>query len=177
MKHLEGAPCDHNGQFLPPNSPLPPKQEPLPDAYAPFESRGTFQLAEFLYHCEQMSATKIDELLSVMASIYNVAPPFRSHKDLYATINAIPHGDAPWQSFAVSYSGPLPESPPSWMTAEYDVWFRDPKVVLEHQLANADFNGEIDYVAKVVVDEYGRREVCDLMSGQWAFNQSVSFLS
>jgi len=63
------------------------------------------------------------------------------------------------------------------MTAEYDVWFRDPKVVLEHQLANKDFNGEINYAAKVVVDEYGRREVCDLMSGQWAFNQSVSLLS
>ena len=71
----------------------------------------------------------------------------------------------------------MPDVPPSWMTAEYDVWFQDPKVVLEHQLANADFNGEINYTAKVVVDENGWHEVCDLMSGQWAFNQSVSLLS
>ena len=67
--------------------------------------------------------------------------------------------------------------PPSWMTTEYDVWFQDLKVVLEHQLANADFNGEIDYAAKVVVDESGQHEVCDLMSGQWVFNQPVSLLS
>ena len=177
MKPLAGAPCDYNGEFLTPNSPLPPKHEPLPNAYAPFESRGTFQLVEFLYHREQMSVAKINELLSIMASVYNADPPFQSHKDLYATIDTIPHSDVPWQSFSVSYSGPLPDALPSWMTAEYDVWFWDPKVVLEHQLANADFNGEINYAAKVVVDENGRREVCDLMSGQWAFNQSVSLLS
>jgi len=60
------------------------------------------------------------------------------------------------------------------MTAEYDVWFCDPKVVLEHQLANPDFKGEIDYATKVVVDEDGHCEMCDLMSGQWAFEQLVS---
>jgi len=75
---LGRCPCDHTGCFLPPNSPLPLKQDPLPNAYAPFESRGTFQLAEFLYHREQMSAAKIDELLSVMALIYDMDPPFRS---------------------------------------------------------------------------------------------------
>ena len=48
------------------------------------------------------------------------------------------------------------------------------KVVLEHQLVNPDFKGEIDYAAKVVVDEDGHRKVCDLMSGQWAFEQSIS---
>ena len=47
-------------------------------------------------------------------------------------------------------------------------------MVLEHQLANPNFKGEIDYAAKVVVDEDGHREVCDLMSGQWVFEQLVS---
>jgi len=134
-----------------------------------------FQLAEFLYSREQMSAAKIDDLLAIMAAMYDKDLPFHSHKDMYDTIDATTHGDSPWQSFSVTYSGAMPDGePPSWMTAEYDVWYRDPKVVLEHQLANPDFKGEIDYAAKVVVDEDGKREVCDLMSGQWAFEQSVS---
>ncbi|KAH9965583.1 hypothetical protein BJV74DRAFT_869979 [Russula compacta] len=31
------------------------------------------------------------------------------------------------------------------MLAEYDVWFRDPKVVLQNQLGNPDFKDEFDY--------------------------------
>ena len=169
-----GTPCDHAGHYLPLNSPPPLNPSPLPGDYGPYESRAAFELAEFLYSCEQMPAAKIDELLAIMASMYNNDPPFRSHKDMYNTIDATRHGDSPWQSFSVTYSGTMPDDPPSWMTAKYDVWFHDPKVVLEHQLANPDFKGEIDYAAKVVVDEDGHHEVCDLMSGQWAFEQSVS---
>jgi len=168
-----GTPCDRVGQYLPPDSPPSPNPSPLPDDYSPYESRAAFQLAEFLYSCEQMSAAKINELLAIMASMYNRDPPFHSHKDLYDTIDATTHGDSPWQSFSVTYSGTLPDDPPAWMTAKYDVWFRNANVVLEHQLANPDFKGEIDYAAKVV-DEDGHCEVCDLMSGQWVFDQSVS---
>ena len=57
--------------------------------------------------------------------------------------------------------------------AEYDVWHRNPLVLLEHQLANPDFDSSIDYVPKVVTDEQGEHEVCDLMSGQWAWDQCV----
>ena len=174
--HCIGTPCDHAGCYLPPGSPPPPKPSPLPDDYSPYENRAAFQLAEFLYKRKQMSTTKIDELLAITALIYNRDPPFHSHKHMYDTIDATTHGDSPWQSFSVTYSGAIPDDPPPWMTAEYDVWYRDLKVVLEHQLANPDFKGEIDYAAKVVVDEVGRQEVCDLMSGQWAFEQSVSNL-
>lgn len=59
------------------------------------------------------------------------------------------------------------------MLADYDVWYRSPLTILEQQLRNPDFNGDIDYVAKVVTDRNGQHEVCDLMSGQWAWNQSV----
>ncbi|KIM63082.1 hypothetical protein SCLCIDRAFT_86539, partial [Scleroderma citrinum Foug A] len=131
-----------------------------------------FKLAEFLYSHEQMSGTKIDELLGIMASMYDKDPLFHSHKNLCDTINATIHRDSPWKLFSVMYLGEMPDNPPSWMTAKYDVWYHDPKVVLEHQLANPDFKGEIDYAAKVVIDEDGHWEVCDLMSGQWAFDQS-----
>ena len=136
-----------------------------------------FQLTEFLYSHEQMSAAKINNLLAIMAAMYDKDPPFHSHKDMYDTINTTMHRDSPWQLFSVMYSGAMPDGdPPSWMTAKYDMWYHDPKVVLEHQLANPDFKGEIDYATKVVVDADGHREVCDLMSGQWAFKQSVSSL-
>ena len=121
-----------------------------------------------------MSGTKINELLAIMASMYDKDPPFHSHKNLYNTINATTHGASPWKSFFITYSGEMPNNPPLWMTAKYDVWYRDPKVGLEHQLTNPNFKGEIDYAAKVVIDEDGHQEVCDLMSGQWAFDQSIS---
>ena len=171
-----GTLCDHAGHYIPHDSPPPPKPSPVPDDYSPYENRAAFQFAEFLYKCEQMSTGKINKLLAIMASAYDKDPPFRSHKDMYTTINATTHGDSPWKSFSVTHSGAMPEEPPPWMTAEYDVWYRNPKVVLEHQLANPDFKGEIDYTAKVVINEDGHREVCDLMSGQWAFDQSVSSL-
>ena len=91
-------------------------------------------------------------------------------------IDATTHGDSPWKSFSVMYSGAMPDNPPPWMTAEYDVWYHDPKIILEHQLANPDFKGEIDYTMKVGIDEHGHCEVCDLMLGQWVFEQSISCL-
>ena len=170
-----GTPCNCDGHYLPPDSPPPPNPPPLPDDYSPYESREAFHLAEFLYSREQMSGVKIDELLAIMASMYNKEPPFHSHKDMYDMIDTTTHEDSPWKSFSVTYSGAMPDGdPPSWMTAKYDVWYRNLKVVLEHQLAIPDFKGEIDYAAKVVVDEDGHCEVCDLMSGQWVFEQLVS---
>ena len=76
-------------------------------------------------------------------------PPFGSHDALYKSIDAIPYGDCPWQSFSVRYSGPFPEDPPSWMLADYDVWYRDPLRILKQQIRNPEFAGGIDYAAKV----------------------------
>jgi hypothetical protein len=67
----------------------------------------------------------------------------------------------------------MPDEPPSWMLAEYDVWYRCPLTMLEQQLGNPQFSSDIDYAAKVITDENGQREVGDLMSGQWAWDQSV----
>ena len=115
-----------------------------------------------------------------MAVMYDKDPPFHSHRDMYDMINATMHGDSPWKLFSMMYLGTMPDGdPPSWMTTEYDIWYHNPKVVLEHQLANPDFKGEVNYATKVIVDEDGHHEVCDLMAGQWVFEQSVcgSFLT
>lgn len=101
-----------------------------------------------------MSAGKTDTLMDILASLYDGQdPPFGSHDDLYKSIDAIPYGDSPWQSFSVKYSGPLPEDPPSWMLADYDVWYRDPLSLLEQQFQNPEFVGAIDYAAKVSLIE------------------------
>jgi len=87
-----GTLCDRAGRYLPPNSPPSPNPSPLPDDYSPYESRVAFELAKFLYSRKQMPAAKIDELLAIMASMYDKDPPFRSHKEMYNVINATRHG-------------------------------------------------------------------------------------
>lgn len=100
--------------------------------------------------------------------------PFKNHDELYKTIDDIPLGDVPWQSFTMEYGGERPEGQaPSWMDAEYEVWFRDPHEVIRNMLANPDFNGEFDYGP---VKEYyanGKRRFKNLMSGTWAWEQAV----
>ena len=34
---------------------------------------------------------------------------------------------------------------PDWMLAEYEVWFRDPHVLVKNMLANPDYKGQINY--------------------------------
>ncbi|KAI9569773.1 hypothetical protein HD554DRAFT_2019509 [Boletus coccyginus] len=170
---LDGLPCDPYGQDLPPATPPLPFDPCVQGDWTPFTSRVQFELAEFLYQKVQMSAGKTDILMDILASLYEGQdPPFRSHDDLYTSIDAIPYGECPWQSFSVKYLGPLPTDPPSWMLANYDVWYHNPLSLLEQQFRNPEFAGAIDYAAKVVTDENGRREVCNLMSGQWAWDQS-----
>ena len=116
----------------------------------PFTSQAQFELAEFLYQNVQMSAGKTDILMDILASLYDGQDLlFGSHDDLYKSIDAIPYGDCPWQSFVVKYSGPLPEDPPSWMLVDYDVWYHDLLSLLEQQFQNLEFAGAIDYAAKV----------------------------
>lgn len=175
---FQGIPCTPEGDPLPPGTPpSPPTINPAD--YSPFQDRFDFQIAQFLFKKVQMSGKNIDELMYLWAaqSLKNDGTaPFTSHKELYALIDAIPFGDAPWQSFSVKYDGELPEgTPPSWMLAEYEVWFRDPAVVLKNMLENSDFSGEFDYSAFREYDEKGERKWKDFMSGNWSWRQSVSF--
>ncbi|KAG2337208.1 hypothetical protein BDR05DRAFT_978582 [Suillus weaverae] len=73
-------------------------------------------------------------------------PPFANHVDMYNVIDSTPLGDIPWQSFTSEYNGTLPEDDvPPWMTSEYDVWFRDPRLLMQNILSNPDFKDEFDY--------------------------------
>jgi hypothetical protein len=125
-----------------------------------------------------MPGTDINELMQIWADTLDDDndPPFASQSDLYATIDATTQGDAPWESFSISYTGDYPaagETPP-WMLASYDVWFRDPRLVLRNQLQNSSFKNEFDYAPFQKFNKNGEREWRDFMSANWAYQQAVS---
>lgn len=127
-----------------------------------------------------MSAGNIDKLLKIWgqhAASTGGEAPFRSHKDLYETIDSTPVGDVPWQSFNLSYDGPRPDledgDVPAWMDDEHAVWFRDPRELIQNLLSNTDFHGEFDYMPFQEYDDIGNHRYQDFMSGNWAWRQAV----
>ncbi|KAJ7823138.1 hypothetical protein B0H14DRAFT_2370285 [Mycena olivaceomarginata] len=167
---LNGRPCDRDGNFLLPNTPPPPPTRP---DFTPYSGRDDFELADLLYRRVQMSAGAIDELMQNWAARLGAPdPPFADHEDLYNTIDATEVGHVPWESFTVRYNRPIaPDDVTPWKTQEYVVHFRDPRKVLQQQLANPDFKSEMDFAPKQVFVD-GKREYEDFMSGNWAWRQA-----
>jgi Plavaka transposase len=184
-----GTPCDSEGYDLPPGTPPPPPEIRTKDDFSPFIDEEEFQFADFLYTREQMSAGNIDILMQLMAAWnksrasqldeeFNESeptdPPFNSANHMHSIIDSIPLGDVPWEGFKVTYDGDIPENnPPSWMTKTFEVWYRNPLEILEAQIGNPDFDGEIDYAPKQVLGKNGKRQFTDVLSGDWAWEQAV----
>ena len=176
MKHNVGRPCDADGNYLPPGSPPAPYVDPVEDLWEPFQDRTEFELADFLYRRNQMPADDIDMLLDIWASKdlkHDDCPPFADHDDMYETIDAIPHGDVAWECFSTSYQGDKPEDAPAWMNADYEVWFRDPRTVVNNMLGNQDFRHQFDYSPFREYDGADTRQFENFMSGDWAWQQAV----
>jgi hypothetical protein len=142
----------------------------------PYNSRLQFEVADFLFRRNQMSAGDINHLLDLWAACLattNIESPFSKATHLYNTIDLTPLGDVSWESFALQYNGHQPvENAPPWMQAEYDVWFRDPRSLVHNLLSNPDFKSGFDYAP---YQEYaaGVHRFQDFMSGNWAWNQAV----
>jgi Plavaka transposase len=64
---------------------------------------------------------------------------------------------------------------PNWRKQEYDIWYRDPEVVVRNMLANPDFEKEIDVAPYVELDVNGIRRRSDFMSANFAWRQCVRF--
>ncbi|KAF8489871.1 hypothetical protein F5888DRAFT_1869464 [Russula emetica] len=141
-----------------------------------------FELADFLYCKEQMSGNKIDELMKILAALQSApyndddvpSPPFSDARDLYDVINSTELGDVPWEGFAITYDGEVPDNPPNWMSTPYEVWFCDSLLVMESQIGNRDFGNEMDHAPKQVFSQTGTRQFCDLMSGDWAWGKQYN---
>ena len=60
------------------------------------------------------------------------------------------------------------------MTKSYDVWYRNPWLLIHKLLANWDFYGEFDYIPFREFDAQKRRRWQDFMSGDWAWKEADS---
>ncbi|KAF8953946.1 hypothetical protein BDZ97DRAFT_1929205 [Flammula alnicola] len=104
---------------------------------------------------------------------------FESYKHIYDTIDAIEEGnsDAPWQCFKTSVDE-IEEDAPNWKQQEYEIWYRNPEVVVRNILANPDFDNEFDaapYVESAKTnkdDKDGQRRWADFMSANYAWHHS-----
>lgn len=123
-----------------------------------------------------MSAGAIDELMELWAMSAGERgdfSPFDSFEHMYASIDATKAGDAPWNCFSTTYTGPLSADTPNWQLADYEVWYRDPDIVIANILDNPDFNGQFDYSPYIELDENGQRRWNDFMSANFAWRHSV----
>ena len=61
----------------------------------------------------------------------------------------------------------------SWKTQEYNIWYRDPDVVIRNLLDNPDFASQFNTALYIATDAQGRRRWKDVMSGHFAWRRSV----
>ncbi|KAF9783366.1 hypothetical protein BJ322DRAFT_1008527, partial [Thelephora terrestris] len=152
------------GNFLPPNSPPAPPPQKADDDWTPFKSRAGFELAEVLYLKANLSQSLINHILDLWTATlipHGDLPPLINHQDLLTRINAIKLGSVPWKSYTTQYqwlrpdAGPVPE----WMKTEYHFWYRDPRKIIHHLLANPEFASGIDYAPHRDFKVLNRRSV------------------
>ena len=84
------------------------------------------------------------------------AATWKSAAELYETIDTIQHGNAPWKTYSFRYKGPLPPTPPLWMTRTYELCTRDTRQVLQQQFTNPDFKDKIDYTPYMQFNQAGK---------------------
>jgi hypothetical protein len=124
-----------------------------------------------------MSQGNIDSLLELWALSlmkHEDLGPFDNYQHIYDTIDATQLGDAPWKCFKAGVEEELPEDAPSWKRRTYDVYYREPDVVVANLLDNPDFNNEYDTTPYVELDAQGRRRWSNFMSANFPFKRCVS---
>lgn len=127
----------------------------------------------------EVSAGNTDCLLDILKR-YNLSQGldddsniFDSTKDMFETIDNIPHGDASWHSIFFRYTGPIDANSPAWKTAQYELIARDTRVVVTNMLRNKDFDGKFDYVPFKEYTAPHNVRYQNGMSGQWAYKIAV----
>jgi hypothetical protein len=151
-----------------------------PTDWSPYQDEVQFRTADFLYRRVEMSAGNINELLELWAldkAKQDELGPFSSYEHMYECIDATRLGDAPWKCFTVGYAGDIGANDPSWKSAEYEVWYRDPEVVMSQMLDNPYFDGQYDYVPYIGLDKSGKRRWSDFLSGNFSWRHSVCQIS
>lgn len=124
-----------------------------------------------------MSKANNNLFLKLIAKWPEAASIFDSHDHMCGKIDATELGDAPWQKATLQYREELPaRDVPEWMTASYDLFYRDPHIVVKNILSNTTFKGGVDYVPYQEFGHKDERRYENLMSGDWAYKNAVRSL-
>ncbi|KAF7290240.1 C2H2-type domain-containing protein [Mycena indigotica] len=65
---------------------------------------------------------------------------------------------------------PPPPTLPNGLGVPYEIWYRDPEVVIKNLLDNPDFDGLFDYRPYVEINPENKRRWSDFMSGNFAWS-------
>ncbi|KAF5349441.1 hypothetical protein D9758_014607 [Tetrapyrgos nigripes] len=170
--HLFGQKLDEKGQPLVPDTPAPPihpTQDP-DNLWAPFDGEAEFRLADLLYRKVEMSQGNVDELMDIWSLFGSqchpedddaASAPFHDYKDLFEDIDRIQAGDAPWKCFQTVVDESLGSSAPEWQKTSYQVWYRDPDVVISQILSNPLLIHDFDPCPYIHLDPHGKRRWSD----------------
>ena len=80
----------------------------------------------------------------------------------------------------MNYKGSQPETlgpdgeVPLWTTADYDIWFCDPCLLVHEMIGNPEFKHEFEYTPYHEFSADGQHRFENFMSGDWAWKQAVS---
>jgi len=172
-------PCDSDGNFLPPGTMPPPRRETQQGDWAPFDNRVQFEVADFLFRDAELSAPKVDALLDLWAQSLSefdsdapASGPMKDHRELHALIDSSTLGDVPWQCMVATFD--KDNNAPPWARTDYEIWYRNPEIVVSNMVANPDFDGQFDLRPYIDLDEHKKRRWSDVMSGNIAWRHSVS---
>ncbi|RXW11157.1 hypothetical protein EST38_g14698, partial [Candolleomyces aberdarensis] len=178
---LTGQIVNSSGIPLPPGS-RPPPVPNAPNAWHPFSNRLEYDFAYYHYIQLETSKSKINIALdhwkaatiAALGSSFDPesseSAPWRNAEELYATIDSIQAGGAPFITVYLRYNGPKPSvNPPSWMTATYELCIRNSRLVLEQQLQNPEFATQFETSPYQQFNSSGDRIFSNLMSGDWVW--------
>ncbi|KAJ3999966.1 hypothetical protein F5050DRAFT_1563996 [Lentinula boryana] len=174
---LTGDKCDSNGNPVHPDAapiPLPETVNP----WSPFADEVAFRLASLLFKKVEMSQPNIDELmdlwyLDIKTRFKGESAPFTNHQELLEMIDSVQDGSAPWQCLETEIDKNITPDAPEWQKTSYQVWYRNPDIVISNILSNPQFSSTFDYASYIHIGKDGKRRWSDMMSGNFAYGQST----
>jgi hypothetical protein len=176
-------PCGPHGERLPHGTPPLPRESALD--WEPFSDLWSFNFADYEFVKRGSSNADIDQALENWAgrSLDQTgvdSSPFRDHKDMLRAIDAIKVGEVSWGSFDAGYTGNPDDMSAGFLRERWTVHTRDIREVAHMMMANPEYHGHFDYTARrefvPTADQPNtwERRFLDVMSGDWAWNESVS---
>jgi len=106
------------------------------------KAKSEFEVADFLYHRNQMSASDIDTLLNLWGASTGTqggAPLFQTTETCMILLTQL-HLATPMESFSLRLMGiDLKAKFSSWMDTDYNFWFCNPHQLVHNIISNPDF--------------------------------------